>query len=185
MRASVCALVFLLGTSLCLRSRATLVLYEPFNYPVGDTLDGIDGASIVSGGKTAPNGNKWYPSGYSTQANYNAFDGTQVVGLNLGVAGLKEPVGNAVWYGGGGYSTRVATFPINSGTVYSSFAFRIFDIAGLPSVGGIVAAFNNSNGPQTSAPTVFAGSLWVRPTLDTTDNPANYNIGISKTSSSS
>ena len=69
--------------------------------------------------------------------------------------------------------------------MYSSFAFRIFDITGLTTAGGIVAGFNNTPGPQTNAPTTIDSSLWVRPTLDTTDNPANYNIGLGKTSTSS
>jgi predicted esterase len=185
MRAFFSVLIFTCASLAPFTARATLVLYEPFAYPAGDSLDGIEGATVNAGGKTAPNGNKWYPAGYNTQPNYNALDGAQVVDLNLAVAGLKESVGNAVWYGGGGYSTRLATGTFTSGTVYSSFAFRIFDISGLTSVGGIVAGFNNTPGPQTNAPTVIDSSVWVRPTPDTADSPANYNIGLSKTSATS
>ncbi|MEX2307355.1 MAG: PHB depolymerase family esterase [Pirellulales bacterium] len=165
-------------------ARAELVVYEPFAYPVGDSLDGIDGAAVNAGGKTAPNGNQWFPAGYSTQTEFNALVGTQVVDLNLAVAGLQEPAGNAVWYGGNGYSARLATGSLNSGTVYASFAFRIFDITGLASTGGVVAAFNNMPGPQTASPTVYSGLLRVRSTPDTADNPANYNIGLRKNPSS-
>jgi predicted esterase len=177
------ALILMYSAIVAMPVRAALVLYEPFAYPVGDMLDGLDGVAVNAGGKTAPNGNKWNPAGYSSQPTYNAFDGTQVVDLNLAVAGLQNPSGNAAWYGGNGYSTRLGTGLFNSGTVYSSFAFRIFDITGLTTAGGIVAGFNNTPGPQTNAPTTIDSSLWVRPTPDTTDNPANYNIGLGKTSS--
>jgi acetyl esterase/lipase len=180
-RVSLCMLIFGLLVVATLPARAALVLYEPFAYPVGDSLDGTDGTSINFGGKTAPNGSKWFPAGYNTQTIYNELDGTQIVGLNLGVAGLKAPVGNAAWYGGGGYSTRLDMGFINSINVYSSFAFRIFDITGVPSTGAIVAALNNTPGPQGNAPTVLYNSVRLRPTPDATDNPANYNIGLSKT----
>src|SRR2546423_616586 len=109
MRAFFCALLFTCVALVTVPVSATLVLYEPFAYPAGESLDGLDGAAVNAGGKTAPNGNKWNPAGYSSQPNFNAFDGTQVVDLNLGVAGLQNSSGNAVWYGGGGYSTRLAT----------------------------------------------------------------------------
>ena len=107
--------------------RAAPVLYEPFAYPVGDTLDGLDSAAVNAGGKTAPNGNKWNPAGYSSQPTYNAFDGTQVVDLNLAVAGLQNPSGNAVWYGGNGYSTRWEQAYLTAGlcTRRSRFGFSI------------------------------------------------------------
>ena len=185
MRTFFSVLIFTWATLATFPASAALVLYEPFAYSAGDSLDGIEGAAANAGGKTAPNGNKWFPAGYSSQPSYNALDGTQVVDLNLAVAGLQEPTGNAVWYGGNGYSTRLGTGTLNSGTVYSSFAFRIFDITGLPSVGGLVAGFNNTPGPQTNSPTTIDSSVWVRPTPSTTDSPANYNIGLSKTSASS
>src|SRR6266446_6378315 len=125
MRAFLSVLLFTYVALVTFPASATLVLYEPFAYPAGESLDGIDSAAVNAGGKTAPNGNKWFPAGYNTQPNFNALDGTQVVDFNLAVAGLKESVGNAIWYGGGGYSTRLATGTFTSGTVYSSFAFRI------------------------------------------------------------
>src|SRR3954452_5922772 len=125
MRVLFIALIMVCSQLVTMSAHAALVLYEPFAYPLGDTLDGVDGAAVNAGGKTAPNGNKWNPAGYSLQATYNALDGTQVLDLNLAVAGLQNPAGNAVWYGGGGYSTRLATGAFTSGTVFSSFAFRI------------------------------------------------------------
>ena len=184
MRTIFSVLIFTNAALVTFTASAELVLYEPFAYPAGDSLDGVDGAAINAGGKTAPNGNKWFPAGYSTQPNFNALVGTQVVDLNLAVAGLQEPAGNAVWYGGNGYSARLATGSFNSGTVYASFAFRIFDITGLASTGGVVAAFNNTPGPQTGSPSVYSSSVRVRPTPDTTDSPANYNIGLRKNPSS-
>jgi predicted esterase len=180
MRTFFSVLIFACAALVSFTASAELLVYEPFAYPVGDSLDGIDGAAVNAGGKTAPNGNQWFPAGYSTQTEFNALVGTQVVDLNLAVDGLQEPAGNAVWYGGNGYTTRLGTGSINSGTVYASYAFRIFDITGLPSTGGVVAAFNNTPGPQADSPSVFASALRVRPTLDTTDNPANYNIGLRK-----
>ena len=112
-------------------ARATVLLYEPFAYPAGDTLDGVDGAAVNAGGKTSPNGNKWNPAGYSSQTSFNAFDGTELIDFNLSVPGLQNSTGNAVCYGGNGYSSRLAFATQTSGTVYSSFAFRIFDISGL------------------------------------------------------
>ena len=172
--------IFVFAALVAFPASAALVLYEPFAYPAGDSLDGIEGAAVNAGGKTAPNGNKWFPAGYSTQTTYNALSGTQVVDLNLAVEGLQAPTGNAVSYGGNGYSARLGTGTLNSGTVYASFAFRIFDITGLVSTGGVVAGFNNTPGPQTASPTVYSGSLRIRLTPDTTDSPANYNIGLRK-----
>jgi dienelactone hydrolase len=180
MRILFSALIISYAALASLTASAELLVYEPFAYPVGDSLDGIDGAAINAGGQTAPNGNQWFPAGYSTQENFNALVGTEIVDLNLAVEGLQAPSGNAVWYGGNGYSTRLGTGTLNSGTVYASFAFRIFDITGLPSTGGVVTGFNNTPGPQSASPTVFSGSLRVRPTPDTADNAANYNIGLRK-----
>src|SRR3981189_342936 len=149
MRVFFSVLIFICAGLSAFTARAALVLYAPVAYAAGDSLDGIDGAAVNAGGKSAPNGNKWFAIGYGTQPNYNGLAGTQVVDLNLAVAGLQEPTGNAIWYGGGGYSSRLATGTFTSGTVYASFAFRIFDITGLPSVGGLVAGFNNTPGPQT------------------------------------
>jgi predicted esterase len=184
MRTLFSLLIFTFAALVTSTASGALVLYEPFSYPVGNSLDGIDGALVNAGGQTAPNGNKWFPAGYSTQTDFNALVGTQVVDLNLAVDGLQQATGNAVWYGGNGYTTRLATGSLNSGTVYASFAFRIFDITGLVSTGGVVAGFNNTPGPQTISPTVYSASLRVRPTPDTTDNPANYNIGLRKNPSS-
>src|SRR5438132_8459070 len=108
MRAFFSVLIFTSAAMATFTARAELVLYEPFAYPAGETLDGIDGAAVNAGGKTAPNGNKWFPAGYNTQPNYNALDGSQLVGFNLSVPGLQAPTGNAIWYGGGGYSSPLA-----------------------------------------------------------------------------
>ncbi len=180
MRKFFSALIFFYAGLASLTASAELIVYEPFAYPVGDALDGIDGAAVDGGGKTAANGNQWYPAGYNTQSTFNALVGTEVIDLNLGVAGLQEPAGNAVWYGGNGYTARLGIGSIDSGTLYASFAFRITDITGLPSTGGVVAAFNNTPGPQSGSPSVYDAMLRVRPTPETTDNPANYNIGVRK-----
>jgi dienelactone hydrolase len=180
MRRILSVLIYLYVGLLAITASAELIVYEPFAYPVGDSLDGIDGTPVNAGGQTAPNSHQWFPAGYSTQSEFNALVGTEVVDLNLAVAGLQEPAGNAIWYGGNGYSARLGTGTLNSGTVYASYAFRIFDITGLPSTGGVVAAFNNTPGPQGDSPSVFVSAVRVRPTPDTTDSPANYNIGIRK-----
>ena len=91
MRAFFSVLLFTYVALVTLPASAILVLYEPFAYPAGESLDGIDGAAVNAGGKTAPNGNKWFPAGYNTQPNYNALDGTQRVGFNLSVPGLQDP----------------------------------------------------------------------------------------------
>ncbi len=166
-------------------ARATLALYESFNYPSGTGLDGTDGVVISTGGQTAPNGNKWYPVGYNTQTAYNALVGTAVVHENLTVPGLKAPAGNAVVFGGAGYNARLAlgTLP-TSGSLFASYGFRVDDITGLGDSGGPIAGFNTTNGPNSAAPTILISSLWIRPTPDPNDDPQDYNIGISKTISS-
>jgi hypothetical protein len=165
-------------------ARATLALYESFNYPSGTGLDGNEGAAISAGGQTAPNGNKWYPAGYNTQTVYNALVGIAVVHENLTTPGLKSPVGNAIVFGGAGYDARLGlgTLP-TSGSLFASYAFRIDDITGLGDGGGPIAGFNTTRGPNSGAPTILISSLWIRPTADASDDPENYNIGISKTNS--
>ena len=160
---------------------AALVLYEPFAYPVGDSLDGIDGAPVNAGGKTAPNGNKWFPAGYSTQTDFNALVGTQVVDLNLAVDGLQAADGqcrvvrrqrlyDAAGNGLGKQRDRLRLVRI-SDFRHHRVCRRLVELS---------PAFNNTPGPQTAQPTVSpvrcgCGRRPIRRTI-----PANYNIGLRK-----
>jgi hypothetical protein len=194
----------LAGAALCFGGaasvQAAVLLYEPFDYPVtNDTnnrgLTGVNGnAYTASGGYVAPNGRTWQPTGYGTaatnnllSANYDKVHDAVIVSPGLSVPGLSPGVGNAVSYGGPGYTPRLdvrATAdaagditPAQGGIAYYSMAFRITDITGLQPVGGTIAAFNNSVGQQAQNPTVLAGRTLIRA------DPAGsggYQIGLIK-----
>ena len=124
------------ATTMAGQSSATLVLYEPFNYTVGDTLGGTDpdGGGPTIGtpiGKTNPHlgGGTWYARG--TQSNYQSPRDTVISGGNLSYTGLAPSLGNSVSYGSEIGSLEpyadTITLPstVTSGSLYASFIIRI------------------------------------------------------------
>lgn len=181
--------------------QAAVLVYEPFNYPVTDDtnnhgLTGVNGNPYTAaGGYVAPNGRTWQPTGYGTantnnllSPNYDKSHDAVIVSPGLTVPGLSPSgMGNAVSYGGPGYTPRLDIrptadtagdiTPAQGGVAYYSMAFQITDITGLQTVGGTIAAFNNSVGQQAPNPTVLGGRTLIRP------DPAGsggYQIGLIK-----
>ncbi len=172
-----CAL--LLTTSHCL---ANLILYEPFDYNVGEGLAGRAGQTFVAGltggpsgtgqfwGQQAPNGNYWMSCGVS--GTYDQATDALVVANALSVAGLDQlPGTEAVRFGGPGISSRLAFSPIYAAldgspvSVYYSFAFMIPSggLASTSADGGLVAAFNNTRGSQSGNPSTEGCAMFLKP----------------------
>jgi hypothetical protein len=103
---------------------------------------------------------------------------------SLAIPGLASSTGNSVAFGGSdGMAARFEVYPLGSGattgTIYYCCALMLTDITGLNGSGVFWAGFNNSNGSQTTTPTVIATRLYARAA------GAGYNLGLSKASSSS
>src|SRR5438874_4118099 len=144
-------------------ARAGQLVYEPFDYPPGDILDG----------KVAPNGQTWSAAGDLTKTPIivtNAF--------GLSVPGLAPARGVSVTYGGAGASERlgVAPIPISSGTLYYSLALQVTSLG--PHTPIFIAGFNTLTGPQNGQPTVAGTRLYVQ-----TDVNTGVRLGVAKNSS--
>jgi len=181
------------------QASATLIISEPFNYSVTDGtnnsgISGTDGEVYTTGGGgyAAANGAAWQPTGYvNLSANYDKANDAVIVNNNLSVTGLAASTGNAVSFGGAGYTPRLDFRQTPGSTaldikptggqstvVYYSLAFQVTDLTGLAAGGGYMAGFNNSAGQQSGNPTVIAGRLNIKA------SGSGFNIGVSKASDS-
>jgi hypothetical protein len=180
---------------------ATLVVYEPFDYPTtastaspgpARSLSGTEGTNIApaasgngAGGYVNPsNGQLWIPKAASANTAFSVANDAAIVSSNLSVSGLKASTGNAASYGNLGHTPllplgQVFT-PSQVGTeVYYSLAFRVDDITNLVSTGGIVAGLSNVAATGSIGnPGVAAAAVFVRPDQG---NPGHYQIGLGKT----
>ena len=166
-------------------ARAALALYEPFNYPVDDMVNGslvpntglagVDGQALTGTaspvGYTAPNGNAWFSSGYSAHSgSYSRANDALVNANDLSVTGLAHQAStNAANFGGAGSSPRIAFTSIDNDTVngssvpaYYSFAFRVTDLSATNAAGGLVGGFNNTRGSQSGNPSTVGAALYVK-----------------------
>lgn len=143
-------LTVVLSTSLVSRALGDLLLYEPFNYTVGDNLGGVDpdgtgpmtGTAVGQSGTYAAGGTyTWHAR--SAGAGYQSAQDTVVSSGNLSYAGLATSQGNSVSYGSALvnandplnpndifnkslYADSVALpAPVTSGSLYASFIIRI------------------------------------------------------------
>jgi hypothetical protein len=141
MKFAVCTTVLGLGF---FSARAGLI-YEPFDYVAGSDLTG----QSPNGGITS-----WQVMGTGT-AGADAI--TVANGSLNGVAGLAPAIGNSITFGGLGLTNRIpiGSDPLNAGTIYYSFAFKVTDLGGLTTTGGFMAGFNNATGNVTNQPTII------------------------------
>lgn len=145
-------------------SAGAALVYDGFNYTAGADLAG----QSPDGGATS-----WAATGTGTVG----ADAIVVASGNLSVSGLAPSTGNSITYGGLGLTDRLSIgTPINSGTVYYSFAFSVTDLGGLNSTGGFMAGFNTATGSQTGQPGIIGARLLTRL------SGSGYNIGIEKNS---
>ena len=153
-----CALV--LGATQEARGQA--LVYEPFDYPVGQLLTG----------QTTTAGQGWINGGSGT-------DDAAIVPGGLTIPGLATPLGNCLTNGGAGPGNRILfNTALSSGTVYYSFALRV-DKLGASFAGG--TSFITSLGYEPVSTLIQQAQLFVR------TNPAGaggYVLGITKTDSS-
>ena len=138
---------------------------EPFDYTAGANLANHTNANFLA----------WADIGTSTAGPY-----ITVRSNSLPVPGLANTSGNSIQFGGLGKSVRFSFptgYPVNSGTLYYSFATQVIDTNGLTASGIFVAGFNNSVGTQTGQPTVIGTRVYLHHTN------GGFNIGTSKNSS--
>ena len=105
-------LSFLLVASIALsagRARGVLLLYEPFNYPVGYFLSAtpIGAANTIASpiGYLAPNFNNWYGTAIDA-GGYQTANDAEVVDYDIYISGLLKPNlnTNALLLGGTGHT---------------------------------------------------------------------------------
>jgi hypothetical protein len=147
---------------------AALIVYEPFDYPVGS----------VQGQTNSSNGMTWLRAG--TSPNPTAIN---VASGNLTVPPqISTPIGNSATINGigdgSGSTTRLPLGQtISSGSAYYSFAFRADALTGSNNtIGGFFISFNNTgNSSQTTNPSVAPARIQSR--IDPLDS-SKYDLGI-------
>jgi hypothetical protein len=131
-----------------------LPLYEGFVYTDGETLN--------------------------SQANWTGINGGDdilVTAGSLSYPGLAASNGNSVSFAGSGMESKLEITPVSSGTVYSSFIFKITDQSAITDLtdGGYVAALAADDSS-------YNVRLWVHPNPDASGT--TYDISITTLSSS-
>lgn len=154
-------------------SASAIPLYEPFNY------DNITTTNLI-GRINSYASIQWYQAG----PNAGLTNQPWIDSGSLEYPGRPPARGNKVRFGGIGTSARFSFKDIDAaitGTLYYSFVFRIRDTSTLNDTGIFWAGFNNTQGSQTTTPTVVLARLITK--RDVTNNiPGNYLVGLSKTS---
>ena len=133
-------------------SAATL-LYEPFNYDAGTTLNGVGPDPVNKPAQT------W------AEVNTNATTGNDLPTITAGSlpapTGLPAPQGNSSVHGGSGHTSRLALgTSITSGRIYYSALVRVDTTT--TTANGQIMAFNNGTGTQTGNVTQMLADLWVK-----------------------
>jgi len=134
---------------------ATLLVYEPFNYPAGDSLNG----------KTLNGAQTWSLNGTG--------DDTFIVPNSLSLAGLAAPSAQSITNGGAGAAVRLALgASVSGGTLYYSFPMRIDEVgAAFTSTTAFIASFVNQGANSQEA------------RLSIKSASGGYNLGVTKVTS--
>jgi hypothetical protein len=82
---------------LCTSSQATLLMYEPFDYPAGERLGGSTATGPV--GKTNANGQVWITRSPATLIPYDEARDVLITAGSMSYPGLAPSLGNSVRYG--------------------------------------------------------------------------------------
>jgi hypothetical protein len=167
LKSAICLLGLLFFTSL---ARASLLMYEPFDYPSGSTLVG----------QTNPNGQQWVITGaLGTQGG----TGPTVTSGGLSNAGLPASTGNGLNVKnitGDSVTPRIALpgqpYGTDSGTVYYSMVVQAPAVnVGNNTAGSFIAGFNNTTGSQAAALSAVGAALCIHA------NGTGYSYGIVNT----
>jgi hypothetical protein len=152
---------------------SAIPLYEPFDY------DNSSNTNLI-GRVNNRDSIQWYQAGPDAGLTNQPYVDTG----SLEYPGHPPPRGNKARFGGNGTSARYSLKDIDAaitGTIYYSFLFRINDTSTLNDTGVFWAGFNNTQGAQTTTPTVVLARFLTK--NDVTNNiPGNFLVGISKTS---
>ncbi len=102
-------------------------------------------------------------------SNNNSGDEVLITSGSLTYPGLDSNTGNSVSFDGSGTDPSIEFTETSSGAIYSSFIFRITDVANFTNVdGGYFAVLQNISGG-------FESRIWLKPSTTTND----FVIGIS------
>lgn len=167
------------------KAEATLLLYDPFDYPAGELLAPTD---RTAGQFNAVANTNWYYTG-------TAGANTDPPGIGSGslsyaavpapgYAGLIAPTGNSVLFNStqaGAARIQVVPSQASSGTFFYSGLLKVTGVTGLNTNNGLFfACFNSAVGSATSLPTT--GTALMRLRTDPND-PNKFNVGVAKTTS--
>nr|WP_321232440.1 T9SS type A sorting domain-containing protein [uncultured Psychroserpens sp.] len=118
----------------------TLPLHDAFNYADGSTLTSAQNWDNISG----------------------TSDEILISTTSLSYAGLAPSTGNKATFDGGGIDNAIFFEPVTTGTVYSSFIFRVTDLTPVTDTDGGYFAFLGA----------FDGRLWIVPSA------GGYQVGL-------
>ncbi len=139
------ALSFILLSTLSF-GQAALPYYESFNYTSGSNLNG---QGNWTGAAATP-------------------DDALISSGNLSYTGLLSSTGNSVTIGSNGFDPQQTVTNQTSGVIYSSFIFKVTDLATLTdAAGGYFYGF-------ASTSTTFASTVWLK------TSGAGFQIGLNK-----
>ncbi len=175
-----------LGVLACLlaatgSSQAGLLLYDGFQYTADQKLaEWGDATGSPTDQHNVQYDQYWRYAGlHGRYGDPATVDAPHVAGGSLSVPGMPASTGNSVGFNTYQVATARIGIPggaITGGTVYWSGMLRVNALNDLTTAAGglMVGAFNNSTGPQETAPTSLGGLLKIR--KDTVD-PSAYFIG--------
>jgi hypothetical protein len=137
-------------------TRATLFLYDPFDYTAGQRLGGAGTSPL---GQIAPNGQQWITRSPASGGTYDPNKDTLITAGNLWYPGLAPSIGNSVRYGAAvstaGLYTDAIALPsaVTSGTIYYSAIVNFH--SAIPS-GGVRTSYASFS-TDTANPSTDAG----------------------------
>lgn len=173
-----------LSSVLAINARATLLLYDAFNYTAGQLLAPTNG---TAGQFNADFNVNWYYAGAATANTDPPGIGSGSLSYAdvaaPGYAGLLPPVGNSVLFNTtqlGAARIQVVSSSPTSGTYYYSGLLKVTALGGLNNVNGLFFASFNSAAGAGGLPST--GSALMRLRSDPNDG-TKFNVGVAKTTS--
>ena len=143
------------------------LVYEPFNYAAGTSLDGK-----VNPGNAQP----W--------SAISADPGDDEIVVNASSLAYSTSfagsVGGSVSYAGTGKSERLSLGPvIASGTEYYSLVLNVASVGGMTTTPVFVAGFSNRSGPSDFFPTAVGTRLYLKQSTHSTPQTPMFVVGVS------
>jgi hypothetical protein len=138
-------------------SQATLILYEPFDYPAGTQLGGAGTSPL---GYIAPNGQRWITRSPASGGTYDPAKDIVITNGSLSYPGLPPSIGNSVRFGSATgtnvlYTDAIALpTVITEGSVYWSAIVHFH--SAIPASGGLRTSYAALSA-ETADPATDAG----------------------------